>query len=236
MTGRAAVGRGAGAARARSTLAGAGLITLFVITGAACGGKERHPGGAAVEGERPDGAPAASAPAPAGAPGGAAEGPEAGVEAGAATPPGEANRREVVLFFQREDDDVLGPEPRKILLTDSIADQARQIVRELIAGPREDGLLPTIPMRTTVLGFYLDRSGTAYLDLSEEFVALHPGGSAEELATIFSIVDSLTYNLPEIKRVRFLVAGEERDTLKSHLDLRRAYLKDMSIVRMEDGA
>jgi hypothetical protein len=35
--------------------------------------------------------------------------------------------------------------------------------------------------------------------------------------------------------VRFLIAGEERDTLKSHLDLRRAYIKDMSIVRLEEG-
>jgi hypothetical protein len=49
------------------------------------------------------------------------------------------------------------------------------------------------------------------------------------------IVDSLTFNLSEIDRVRFLVGGEERETLKSHLDLRRAYLKDMSIVRLEDG-
>jgi spore germination protein GerM len=141
-----------------------------------------------------------------------------------------------VLFFQRAADDVLGPERRKILLTESITDQAKQIVSELIAGPSAEGLLPTVPQRTTVLGFYLDRRGTAYLDLSEEFVASHPGGSAEEMATIFSIVDSLTYNLPEIKRVRFLVGGEERDTLKSHLDLRRAYVKDMSIVRLEDGA
>jgi len=53
--------------------------------------------------------------------------------------------------------------------------------------------------------------------------------------TVFSIVDSLTYNFPEFKRVRFLVGGEERETLQSHLDLRRAWLKDMSIVRMDDA-
>jgi hypothetical protein len=87
-----------------------------------------------------------------------------------------------------------------------------------------------------VRGIYIDRAGTIYLDLSEEFVSMHRGGSGEELATILSIVDSLTYNLPEIRRVRFLVGGEERDTYKSHLDLRSAWLKDMSIVRMqEDG-
>ena len=82
-------------------------------------------------------------------------------------------------------------------------------------------------------GLYLDRGGTAYVDLSGEAVELHPGGTDEEIATIFSIVDTLVYNLPQIKRVRILVNGEERDTLKSHLDLRRDYSKDMSIVDMD---
>jgi hypothetical protein len=224
----------------------AALAVLLAGSGAACGSGRPARGSESAESATAEGALSETAPAePEGAPGpsgSAGEGGEAGAfpavsaPSGTAPAPGEPNRREVMLFFQRHDDDMLGPEPRKILLTDSITDQAKQIVSELIAGPREDGLLPTIPKRTTVLGIYMDRRGTAYLDLSEEFVALHPGGSAEELATIFSIVDSLTYNLPEIKRVRFLVAGEERDSLKSHLDLRRAYLKNMSIVRMEDGA
>jgi spore germination protein GerM len=123
-------------------------------------------------------------------------------------------------------------------MPDSAAEQAKRIVTELSAGPRKQGLLPTLPAGTKVLGVYLDRAGTAFLDLSEEFVSLHPGGSDDEVATIFSVVDTLTWNVKEIKRVRFLVAGEERDTLKNHLDLRRAYLKDMSIVNMDftDGA
>jgi spore germination protein GerM len=121
-----------------------------------------------------------------------------------------------------------------ILPGTTVIDQGKQVVAELIAGPRAKGLLPTIPERTTVLGLYLDKNGTAYLDLSNEFVSDKQEGSSEELATVFSIVDSLTYNFPEFKRVRFLVGGEERETLQSHLDLRRAWLKDMSIVKMDD--
>jgi len=197
--------------------------------GAASGGE---PAGTAGTAAQEQGSAAAGVGVAGNTPGGGVAGGDAAEQAPA---PGEPNRREVVLFFQRADEDALGPERRKIFLTPSITDQAKQIVSELIGGPREDGFLPTVPGNTTVLGLYLDRKGTAYLDLSEEFVSQHPGGSDEEMATIFSIVDSLTYNLPEIKRVRFLVAGEERDTLKSHLDLRRAYIKDMSIVRLEDG-
>jgi hypothetical protein len=145
----------------------------------------------------------------------------------------EQNRREVTLFFQEMQSEYLGPEKRKIFLTSSIVDQAKQIVVELINGPTEKGLLPTFPPQTRLRGLYLDKSGTAYVDLSSELVDLHPGGTDEEIATIFSLVDTLSYNLPAIKRVHILVNGEERDTLKSHLDLRRDYSKDMSIVDMD---
>ncbi len=217
-------------------------VALLPLLAVACGGGE--PQQAAAVGDTAPATDAAtvtgqSSAAPGTAPGIA---PKSGAAPGASEPTavpasaaGEANKREVRLFFQLANEDALGPESRRILLTDSVIDQAKQIVSELIAGPRQEGLLPTVPNRTTIREVFLDRSGTLYLDLSEEFSSLHPGGSAEEVATIFSIVDSLTYNLPEIKRVRFLIGGEERDTLKDHLDLRRAYLKDMSIVRLPGG-
>ena len=159
--------------------------------------------------------------------------PAAANEAEAPSFTSEQNRREVALFFQEADSEYLGAEQRKIFLTSSPADQAKQIVVELINGPQEPGLLPTLPPQTRLRGLYLDRSGTAYVDLSSEVADLHPGGTGEEIATIYSLVDSLTYNLPEIKRVRILVNGEERETLKNHLDLRRDYRKDLSIVNMD---
>ncbi len=142
----------------------------------------------------------------------------------------EGNRRTVVLFFQKTDSDLLAQEKRRIFLTASPTDQAKQIIVELINGPNRDDLLPTLPPETRVLSLFIDRFKTAYIDLSNEVVSLHPGGSAAELATVFSVVNSLTYNLDTIKRVRILVGGEERETLKSHLDLARDYHQDMSIV------
>lgn len=142
----------------------------------------------------------------------------------------EGNRRTVVLFFQKADSDLLATERRRIFLTASPADQAKQIIVALINGPNRDDLLPTLPPETRVLSLFIDRFKTAYVDLSDEVVSLHPGGSAAELATVFSVVNSLTYNLDTIRRVRILVGGEERETLKSHLDLTRDYNQDMSIV------
>lgn len=145
------------------------------------------------------------------------------------------NRRTVTLFFQDPGSDLLMPEERQIFETNSLTDQAKQIVVGVIDGPQNPSLLPTVPEKTRVLGLYMDREGTAWVDLSHEVVSDHMGGTSEELATIFSLVDSLTVSLPEIKRVHFLVNGEERDTLSSHVDLRRDFVQDLSIVHGNDG-
>jgi spore germination protein GerM len=142
---------------------------------------------------------------------------------------GQVNQREVTLFFQAPGGDDLKAEKRKIFLTETVTDQARQTVKELIDGPRTE-LVATFPPTAEVREVYLSKDGTAYVDFSQKFVTDHPGGSSAELDTLFSLVDTLAFNFPEIKRVKILVEGEERATLKEHLDLSRPYVADMSIV------
>ena len=54
------------------------------------------------------------------------------------------------------------------------------------------------------------------MDFSIQISANHPGGILNEQATIYSIVNSLTYNLPEIRQVKTLVGGAEKETLAGH--------------------
>jgi len=148
-------------------------------------------------------------------------------------PTEEGNQREVTLFFLSSDGEDLAPEPRKIFLTSSVTDQARQVIKELIDGP-QSALLPTLPASAELREVYLASDHTAYVDFSRAFVDKHPGGSSAEIATVFSLVDTLAYNFPEIRRVKILVEGEERPTLKEHLDLSRAYVADMSLVSRQE--
>ena len=173
----------------------------------------------------------AATPAPAPTPEQAAS-PETPALSRAPVEGSEQNQREVTLFFQSRDGVDLQGEKRKIFLTDTVTDQARQTVKELIDGPRES-LLPTIPPVAELREVYLAADGTAYVDFSRGFVDGHPGGSSGEIDTVFSLVDTLTFNFPQIKRVKILVEGEERSTLREHLDLTRSYLPDMSIVSKE---
>ena len=64
----------------------------------------------------------------------------------------------------------------------------------------------------------------AVVDLSGSFVQAHPSGIEPETLTLLSIIETLHANFPQLTQVRFLVDGQQRDTLAGHADLTRAYL------------
>jgi len=120
---------------------------------------------------------------------------------------------QVVLYFADENAQYLIPEYRKIKRTEGVAKQA---IIELIKGPVSNELYPTIPSTTRVNNLYIGDS-VAYIDLSSEIINRHPGGSAGELLTVYSIVMTLT-SFPEINKVQILVDGNSGETLAGHVD------------------
>jgi hypothetical protein len=64
----------------------------------------------------------------------------------------------------------------------------------------------------------------AVVDLSGSFVDAHPSGIEPETLTLLSIIGTLHANFPQIAQVRFLVDGQQRDTLAGHADLTRVYV------------
>ena len=72
--------------------------------------------------------------------------------------------------------------------------------------------------------------GVAYVDL-EPAAQGYPGGARSELLAVFSIVNSLVLNVPQIERVRLLVRGAEQDTLAGHVALPEPLAADMLLVR-----
>jgi hypothetical protein len=64
----------------------------------------------------------------------------------------------------------------------------------------------------------------AVVNLTGNFAASHPSGLETETLTVLSICATLRANLPRVTQVRFLVDGQQRDTLAGHADLTRTYL------------
>jgi germination protein M len=144
----------------------------------------------------------------------------------AESPPEPAPAREaktVSLFFLSEDDSLLHPEQREILAGPSIVEEAEQAVEELIRGS-DKGYISPLPPETKLRQLFITKDGVAYVDLSREIMEKHPSGSSAELATVYSIVNTLVYNFKPIKKVFILVEGSEKETLGGHINLSQPFV------------
>jgi spore germination protein GerM len=82
-----------------------------------------------------------------------------------------------------------------------------------------------IPTGVALRDVFVTERGDAFVNLSADITAKHPGGSLLEVLTVYTLVNALTVNLPAITRVQILVEGKEVDTLAGHVDLRHPLAK-----------
>jgi spore germination protein GerM len=166
-----------------------------------------------------------------------AAGPPAPVEEPAAATPAtpapatepSAPQIKAHLFYVTDDGARLRAEEREVPFGDTTADQARRIV-EAELEPPPPPFVSAIPEGTTLRELFIGEHGQAYVDLSGEVSKNHPGGSQDEILTVYAIVDALTDNLPAISAVQILIDGREVDTLAGHVDLRRPLRKNLAWV------
>jgi spore germination protein GerM len=139
------------------------------------------------------------------------------------------------LFYVAENGVQLLAVDREVGYADETSEQARLLLDALIK-PVEAPMVSAIPPGVTLKTVLLSERGDAFVDFSPELSTKHPGGSLEELLTVYAIVDTLTANLPAIARVQILIDGKEADTLAGHIDLRRPLLKNLAWTRAPENA
>ena len=132
------------------------------------------------------------------------------------------------LYYVGEDGLALAPVQREIPFGATVVEQARAIIEAQIAAAPP--LVSAIPAETKLRDVFVTERGDAFVDLSGDIVARHPGGSLAEIFTVYSIVNALTVNLPAVIRVQILVDGKEIDTLAGHVDLRHPLAKSLEWV------
>ena len=128
--------------------------------------------------------------------------------------------RTITLYFASEDGTGLVKEERRIEVN-TIESLEKYVMEALIAGPQEEGHVATVPAETKIRNIET-ADGICYVDLSQEFVTKHTGGSTGELLTIYSIVNSLT-ELNNVEKVQFLIEGEKQDEFKGHLEFGKPF-------------
>ncbi len=133
-------------------------------------------------------------------------------------------RRQVIVYFADAHDEKLVPETREIR-NEALA---TAVIESLIQGPKQEEHLPTIPPGTRLLNLNV-QSGTALVNFSNEVTKGHRRGTADELLTVYSVVNSLT-EVERIKRVRFLVDGHPVDTLNGGVDLSEPLVRESRLI------
>jgi flagellar basal body-associated protein FliL len=149
--------------------------------------------------------------------------------AGKQTAANKRERQEVTLFFSDANERFLVPEKRFIPKENETEAQARGMIQALIAGSTT-GLVNTFPEKVELQGVNREGEDTLSVNFRESLAANHPGGSAAEIATVYSLTNTLTTNLPAIKKIRILIGGKERESLKGHIGLANPFMMNRELI------
>jgi germination protein M len=131
---------------------------------------------------------------------------------------------------------LLMAEDDMIFKSTEVVNRAKQILQKLQDGPHSNAMFPSLPKDTKVQDIFISEQGVAFIDFSNAISTNHPGGLVNELTTVYSIVNSLTYNIDEIKQVKILVGGVEKETLAGHCLLLLPIEMDLSITNVSPSA
>jgi len=130
-------------------------------------------------------------------------------------------KQEVKLYFSDLSERFLISENRYITKRKSLNDNVRELVVALIGGPNTD-LVETFPKETELRKVNV-KNGTAYIDFGRNLIDLHPGGSSSEMMTIYSLTNTITINVPSVKKVKLLIDGKGLKTITGHIDTTRPF-------------
>ena len=135
--------------------------------------------------------------------------------------------RKVVLFFVNEGAG-LAREARELPSCTDTEACVKELLDELFSGPvgELDGALPE---GAELTGVRLE-GDQAVVDVSSAFASDLPSGSSAEMLAVYSIINTVCFNYPQITRVLITVEGNRKTVLK-HLDLSDPLTPDYSLER-----
>jgi len=139
-------------------------------------------------------------------------------------------RIKATLYFASDDGLQLVPVEREVPLAEGVVAQARSILEAQLSADPPAPLVSSIPKGATLRGIFISLRNEAFVDLDPVIKTAHPGGSHQELMTVYTIVNALLTNLPNLQEVQILIGGQEADTLAGHVDLRRPLRKNEGLI------
>jgi hypothetical protein len=132
----------------------------------------------------------------------------------------------VKLVVAYDEDGVLIPKEANVALPVDPGDRAKEILRTLLALYAEHPSPHVIKEDADIRNVFLvntNNGDLCVIDLNAAFAAGHRSGILVEQFTLASMVETIAANFPRVQRVKFLVEGQDRETLAGHADLATTY-------------
>lgn len=135
------------------------------------------------------------------------------------------------LYFVHPDGAHLTARPGKFPMGLGDHDLGMTILRAICAAPPDPSLASAWPPGTNVNALFIGDDGRAWVDMALEGGGLENPDTRSELLAVYSVVNSLTLNIPAVKKVKLLVNGTDAPSLGGHVSLRYFYTTEMTMVK-----
>ena len=122
-------------------------------------------------------------------------------------------------------------EEREIPQEGEIETQLGRLLDALLTGPESPDLYPALPAEITTDWIHLNPRAIVYIDLAIAGETPFPAwGSRWEMLAVYSVVNTVMANIPEISGVVILRNGQQQPSFAGHLDTSRPLLANQNLV------
>ena len=140
-----------------------------------------------------------------------------------AAPPVTGRQERIRMLVAYDDDQALRWRDTVAFMPADRGLRAREALRAVLAQYSQTPSPHPLGHGADIKDVYLITNDTLVVDTTAEFADGHPSGILQEELTLTSLIETLAANVPGVNKVKFLVNGQERETLAGHADLMSFY-------------
>jgi len=140
-----------------------------------------------------------------------------------AAPPVAGHQERIRLLVAYDDDQALRWRETVAFMPADRGLRVREALRAVLAQYSQTPSPHPLGRGADIKDVYMLTDDTVVVDTTAEFADRHPSGILLEELTLTSLIETLAANVPGVAKVKFLVDGQERETLAGHADLMSFY-------------
>lgn len=146
-----------------------------------------------------------------------------GTQAGPAAPPVRGKQERIRILVAYDDDQALRWRDADAFMPEDRSLRAREALRVVLAQYLQAPSPHPLGKGADIRDVYWIGDDTLVVDTTPQFADGHPSSILAEQLTLTSLIETVNSNVPGIARVKFLINGQERETLAGHVDLTPFY-------------